>query len=137
MILLDTCALSELAKPRPNPGFMAWFEAQPDEILFVSALTFGEIAKGASLIEPGDRKSRILTWLESVTREYAAQTAVVDVPVARVWGNLTASRKRQGQTLPTMDGLIAATAIHHGMKIATRNASDFEGLGVEIVNPWT
>lgn len=137
MILLDTCALSELAKPSPNQGFVAWFDAQPDEMFFVSALTFGEIAKGASLLDPGERKSRILAWLESITSEYATQTVVVDASVARVWGDLTASRRRQGKTLPIMDGLIAATAIHHGMKIATRNVSDFEGLGVKIVNPWS
>jgi len=55
--------------------------------------------------------------------------------VARAWGNLTASRKRQGRTLPILDGLVATRTLHHRMKIATRNAQDFEGLGVGIVNP--
>jgi predicted nucleic acid-binding protein len=132
--LIDTCALSELIRPIPSPAVVKWFEAVPQTSLFVSALTFGEIRKGVERLPLGARRSRISAWLETELQEWFGDRVLpVDKAVADEWGRLVV---RIGQTMPAIDGLIAATALRHRLTIVTRNVDDFAKAGVEIVNPW-
>ncbi len=132
--LLDTCALSELIKPVPASQVVAWFEAAPQNALFVSALTFGEIRKGIETLPDGRRRDRLAAWLEYDLYEwFDGKVLAVDAAVADEWGRQTA---KLAYTLPAIGGLIAATALHHRLTVVTRNVSDFAKFGVEIINPW-
>ena len=133
--LVDTCALSELVKPKPSRGVCDWFEAAPPEALFVSVLTLGEIRKGVEKLESGRRRTQIVTWLETALPAWFEDRVLpVDAGVADEWGRLAA---RLFKPIPAIDSLIAATAIRHRLAVVTRNESDFAATGVHILNPWT
>ncbi len=135
--LLDTCAVSEPWKPRPNAGYVAFLEANREEPFGLSVMTMGELRRGTQLLPISKRRS----WLE------AAQEAIRTSPNFTIfdlsltyldlWAQMMAGRTRKGQPLHTQDALIAATALINGLKLVTHNTKDFEGLGIEILNPWT
>ena len=131
--LVDTCVLSELVKPRPSPRVSEWCSAAPPETLFVSVLTLGEIRKGIEKLPQGRRRARIVAWLErELPAWFEDRMLPVDAGVANEWGRLMARRG----SLPAIDGLIAATALHHRLAVVTRNESDFAASGVDLLNPW-
>lgn len=137
MILLDTCVLSEVARPAPDPRVLAWFDGLADEDLRISALSIGEIQRGVELLEPGARRQRVEAWLEGLVTTFADRILGIDEAVARRWGTLGARAQRAGRPRPPVDALLAATALHHGLTLATRNVTDFEGTGVRLVDPWS
>ena len=136
MILLDTCVVSELARPVPDPAVLAWLEGVSDDSLRLSVLTLGEIKKGMDLLDPGPRRSRIHDWLGELRATFGDRILPVDDEVALRWGTLSAAGRRAGRARPPIDTLLAATALCHQLKLATRNVADFEGTGVILVNPW-
>lgn len=136
MILLDTCVVSELARPAPDPRVLAWLDAVNDDVLRLSVLTLGEIKKGADLLEEGPRKVRVEAWLDELGATFANRILPVDEAVALRWGAISAASRRAGRVRPPIDSLLAATAVCHQLKLATRNVADFEGTGAVIVNPW-
>jgi predicted nucleic acid-binding protein len=134
--LLDTCVLSELGRPTPNPAVEACLEGLNDFQMFISVISIGEISKGIHLLEPGKKRLGFERWFDELELEYKGRVLPVTENIARIWGELLANAKRQGIGLPVVDGLIAATAIEHGMHLLTRNVQDFKGTGVLIINPW-
>lgn len=136
MMLLDTCVVSELAKPAPDPSVLAWIEGMSDDSLRLSVLTLGEIKKGADLLEDGARKARVEVWLDELRATFADRILPVDEAVALRWGAVSAASRRAGRVRPPIDSLLAATAVCHQLKLATRNVADFDGTGVVVVNPW-
>lgn len=136
MILLDTCVLSEFAKPVPDASVVAWMASVPDDGLRLSVLTLGEIRKGADLLEPGPRRTRVEDWLEGLLKTFGDRLLPVDQDVALRWGAISAIARLSGRTRPPVDSLLAATAIRYQLAIATRNVADFEGTGAVIINPW-
>lgn len=136
MILLDTCVVSELVRPAPDPRVLAWFETAPEDGLYLSVLTLGELQRGADLIEEAGRRARVQAWIDGLARAFADRLLPVDDAVAVRWGRLTAEARRAGRTRPAVDSLLVATALRHDLTLATRNLADFAGTGVRLVNPW-
>jgi predicted nucleic acid-binding protein len=133
--LLDTNVLSETVRPHPDAGVLRWLEAAPQERLYISALTFGELRKGVSLLSEGKKRQNLLHWLEhELAGWFEGKILAVDKDVADKWGFCLA---QIGRTLPAIDSLIAATALTHNLVLVTRNIKDFEGIaGLEVLNPW-
>jgi toxin FitB len=134
--LLDTCVLSELVKPDPAPSVLSTFDRFPDEHLFISVITLGEIGKGIALLAPGSRRDTLSAWLGQLTQAYAQRILPINSEIAALWGEITAIAQQQGAVLPAADGLIAATAIQHGLHLMTRNVKDFAATQVMLLNPW-
>lgn len=135
-VLLDTCALSELRLPKPDAGVASAIRDLDSDDLFVSAITIGEIVKGVALLQDGQKKRQLQSWLQTLERHYGDRLLPVDLETCRMWGELTAAAQKAGRTIPASDGLIAATARRHGLYIMTRNTADFESSGVPLLNPW-
>ncbi|MEE9424174.1 MAG: type II toxin-antitoxin system VapC family toxin [Methylococcales bacterium] len=107
-----------------------------DECLFVSVISIGEITKGINLLEESHRKRGLNSWLQAIESNYSDRILLIDIETVRIWGELTAKAQKSGKTIAAADGLIAATAICHGLHVMTRNVDDFEPSGVLITNPW-
>lgn len=132
--LLDTNVVSEIVRPRPSGRVLAWFEAVPDDALHLSVLSLGEIRKGVETLEDDARKERLRIWLEHDLRAWFGDRLLAVTPdVADRWGRLLAEIRRP---VPAVDSLLAATALHHDLRLVTRNEPDFPFRGLEIVNPW-
>jgi predicted nucleic acid-binding protein len=136
VILLDTCVLSEIARPEPDPHVLCWFASVDERELFLSALTLGEIRRGASLLPRSKRRTRLEGWLDGLQRAFADRILPVDAETALVWGEISAAAERKGRKPPAVDGLIAAVARQHDATLATRNVRDFQALAVRILDPW-
>jgi len=130
--LLDTNIISETRKPRPHAGVLAWLREVPSEQLYLSAVTLGELQSGVELTREQDasKADEIERWIDSVPS--VAQVLAMDTDVFRTWARLMHRRPNQ----LAMDAMIAATAVVHGLTVATRNVRDFEVFGVSLVNPF-
>jgi len=135
--LLDTCVISELRKPKPDAGVIAWVESCDDDMLHLCTVTLGELRYGIDLLSESKQKTKLLTWYEKICLSYAGHILEVTRPAFERWGSLRAARQRAGASLSIADGLIAATATVNGMTLVTRNTSDFENLGIDLLNPWS
>jgi hypothetical protein len=132
--LLDTNAVSELVRPRPNRRVLSWFQAVPDDALHLSVLTLGEIRKGVEQLRASRRRERLRVWLEQdLTDWFGTRLLPIDNVVADRWGRLLA---QAGRPMPAIDSLLAATALHHQLRLVTRNVNNFDFPGLEVVNPW-
>ncbi len=132
--LLDTNILSELVKQQPNKKVLTWFDSVPNTSLYISVLTIGEIRKGIEKVQLSDRRQILRTWLEhALPDQFKDRILSIDQPVADKWGWLQNQIKC---TIPAIDGLIAATALHHDLCLVTRNEKDFDFEFLEIINPF-
>jgi predicted nucleic acid-binding protein len=135
--LLDTNCVSEVVRAKPEPSVLEWMEAADETVLYLSVLTLGEIRKGIALLPQSRRRTHLETWLElELQARFAGRILSVDASIADRWGLLAAEAKREGRSLSAVDGLLAATAIHHNLTIVTRNVIDFANAQVPIMNPW-
>jgi len=133
--LLDTNVISELVRIAPEPRVTAWFARTPDDTLHLSVLTLGEIRKGVERLPTGSRKEKLRLWLETTLPEWFGDRLLgVDAAVADRWGRLLAE---VGRPVPAVDSLLAATALHHDLRVVTRNTGDFAFPGLETVDPWS
>jgi hypothetical protein len=135
-ILLDTCVISELRRPKGHAAVRRAVEAADDRDLFVSVLSVGEIAKAIGLLKEGERKRSLQGWLQTLEQDYQDRLLPVDLETSHIWGEITASAQKAGRTIPASNGLIAATALRHGLYVMTRNTADFSSAGVFLLNPW-
>lgn len=132
--LLDTNVLSELRRKTPNPAVSAWFAMRPATSLYLSVLTLGELRKGIDGVKDAARRLALSDWLQTeMSMFFMGRVLSIDEHVADRWGQLVAAA---GRPLPAIDSLLAATALVHGLSMVTRNAKDFEGMGLEVINPW-
>jgi predicted nucleic acid-binding protein len=132
--LLDTNILSETIRRNPNKAVIAWLNQLPGEALYVSVLTLGEIRKGIETLADRKRREKLRLWLEHELPEwFEGRVLPVDLEVADRWGRLLAE---VGRPAPTIDSLLAATALHHELRLVTRNSGDFDYPGLEVINPF-
>ncbi|MEU2251990.1 type II toxin-antitoxin system VapC family toxin [Nocardia xishanensis] len=136
--LLDTCAVSEWVKPRPNPGLVRWLDEADEDRLHLSVITLGEIRKGVELLADAGRKQRLVEWLTiSLVGRFERRLLPVDEGVAHAWGRILAGAESEGRPVDATDALLAATAESHGLDLVTRNVRHFSSTGVRVVCPWT
>jgi toxin FitB len=135
MIVLDTNVLSEPLKRRPDEHVLAWF-ASLDEQAGVTAVSVGELLTGVRALPVGRRREGLLTAIEATLRTFAGSVLAYDEAAARHYARLQESRRGAGRPLGVEDGMIAAICIARGTMLATRNTSDFTGLGLDLVDPW-
>jgi predicted nucleic acid-binding protein len=135
--LLDTCVLSEYTQKQPDAKVLSWIDEIPEQTLFISALSLGEIRQGAAHVADGRKSARLMAWLENdLLPRFEHRVLPVDTEIALRWGEIRGQLMRKGRPVSLFDSLIAATAQTHGFSVVTRNARDFRYLGVRIVNPW-
>ena len=135
-VLLDTCVLSELRRPKGHPAVCQTVDSLDAENLFVSVISIGEISKGVALLSESQKKRALENWLRTLERYYADRLLPIDLETSRIWGEITAAAQKAGRVVDATDGLIAATALRHGLRVMTRNTADFEPTGVLLLNPW-
>jgi predicted nucleic acid-binding protein len=132
--LVDTNVLSELRKSaRCDAGVAAWFAGVDDNEIFLSALAVGEIQRGIDRIRRRDARAAdaLAGWLENLTNTYGERILPITLPIARLWGCFGVP-----DPVPTVDGLMAATARYHGLVLVTRNEKDVGPTGVAMLNPF-
>jgi predicted nucleic acid-binding protein len=135
--LLDTCVLSDAAKPARFPTLETWLGAQRLDDLAVAALTFGELRYGIERLSPSKRRTALTTWLETqLSARFAGRILPQDQRVAEAWGVLRNAGDAMGRPLPIVDGLLLATAQVHSLTFVTRNEADVGGRGVGVLNPY-
>ena len=135
--LLDTCVISEYTKKRPEQSVLEWVANSVESDLRLSVLTIGEIKRGIERLSESERKTALQSWLNDDLRvRFGHRLVDIDADVMLTWGALTARLEKNGRLLPFVDSLIAATALRHNLILVTRNVSDFDGAGVQIINPW-
>ena len=137
MIILDTNVVSEVLRPAPETRVMAWLEGQPRASIFTSAVTQGEILYGIRLMSDGQRRKKL--WqaaLAIFSDDFSGRVLSFDDEAASQYAEIAASRRAAGRPISQFDAVIASIARSRGATLATRNAKDFEGCGIELVNPW-
>lgn len=131
--LLDANVVSEAVRKVPDKQVLEWL-ATHDEDLFISTIALGEIEKGVCKLPVGPRRRRLDTWLQELRSAMAGKLLPFGEAEASAWAKYCEAQRTKGRLLPTIDSMIAATAIVHRLAIATRNADDFPD--VQVVNPW-
>jgi toxin FitB len=135
--LLDTNVVSEWARPRPDPGVVAWLTAADEDSVYLSVATLAELRYGIERLPAGSRRRRLDAWLrEELSTRFEGRVLAIDAMVADEWGRLVARSRRAGRPLSAMDAFIAATAVTHHCSLVTRNIADFVGVTISLVNPW-
>ena len=135
--LLDTNAISEWVKPRPDPGIAAWLDEVDEDRTHLSVITLGDLRKGVERLADGRRRERLEQWLTSeLPDRFGERVLPVDAPVAGEWGRLLAHAEKAGTAVGAIDALIAATAKVHGLQVVTRNVAHFRHTAVDVVSPW-
>lgn len=135
--LLDTNVLSELRRPKPARKVVAFVASQPVEKLFVSAVTFAEIRFGIERLEDAGRRLELNEWLlHKVRPMFEERVLAVTEEVMFTWRVLLEEGRKVGHTFSQPDLIIAATAVHHGLTVVTRDRSEYERAKVPVFNPW-
>jgi predicted nucleic acid-binding protein len=135
--LLDTCVLSEFKKPRPDSGLYSWLANLDAVTAFISAITVGELRFGIALLPNSAKRRDLERWLSSdVMGGFSGRVIPFDYDVADRWGLVRARARAKGTTLPPIDAMIAATALHKNLTVVTRNEEHFSSTGVAVTNPW-
>jgi len=135
--LIDTCVISELAKANPNKKVISWAMQNDEENFYLSSLTFGELYKGISKLPNSKRRENLHQWVEYDLKERFKNRIIdIDLKVARVWGEIQGESESQGNSMPVIDSLIAATGVAHDLTVVTRNTADMQQSGASLHNPW-
>ena len=135
--LLDTNAVSEWVKPRPDPGVIEWMESTDEDRIFISVITLAELRCGIERLAAGKSRRRLEEWLSGeLPIRFEGRILPIDAAIANAWGTILSRSEAAGRPMSTMDAFLSATAEVHRLTLVTRNAEDFPSLKA-IVNPWT
>jgi toxin FitB len=138
LTILDTNVISELMAPSPALSVHAWIsDRRFTGELYVTAISVAEILYGIELLPKGKRRDGLLSEAEAMFAEdFAGRILAFDEQSARVFAEIAAGRRSLGRPITEFDAQIASIARAKGATLATRNTSDFEGCGIQVVNPW-
>jgi toxin FitB len=134
--LLDTCVVSELVNIKSDMLVHRWLSNRKSSELFISAMTWAELARGVVKLPKSKRKTDLELWLGQLEVCFEDRVLPYDKGVAQIWAKLVTDAEKKGKTIPAFDSIIAATAKAHACLVVTRNVRDFENVGVDVVNPW-
>jgi predicted nucleic acid-binding protein len=134
-VLVDTNILSEARRPSGHQAVKRYLAEADENDLYLSVITLGEIAYGIARLDPGARRTELQNWLDQTQTLFVDRLLPIDRAIAVAWGRLTARCAAAGHTLGQADGLIAATAQHHGLIVLTRNTRDFLPTDVPAIDP--
>jgi len=135
--LLDTYAVSEWVKPRPNPGLIRWMESADEDRLFLSVITLAELHYGVQWMPAGRRRTRVERWLSlEVPLRFERRVLPVSERIAVAWGRVVSLTESAGRPISAMDAFLAATAQVHDLTLVTRNVDHFRALKT-VLSPWT
>jgi predicted nucleic acid-binding protein len=132
-VVFDTNVVSELVRPRPEPKVVAFVRAQTEPLL--SVITVHELIYGAERAPPA-RRAELMAWIAALRAQFAGRIVAISEDVAAEAGRLRAAAEAQGRPREAIDALIAACAVARGASVATRNAGDFQPMGVPAIDPW-
>ena len=137
MILIDTNVVSELMRAVPSQPVLDWFGAQDSGDIFLTAITEAELRTGAALLPTGKRKKLLLTTIDAmIEKDFAGRVMPFDSAAAKAYAKIAIERRCAGRPIMEADCQIAAIARAYGAFVSTRNVSDFEGCGIDIIDPW-
>ena len=133
MYLVDANVLSEPTKQTADPGVVAWLTAN-EANLVVDSIILGELRIGIMALPRGRKREKLEEWFEGVVE--TVECLPWDATISQRWAELVVALKRKSETVPLLDGMIAATALQHDLILATRNTRDFKKTGVKTFNPF-
>jgi predicted nucleic acid-binding protein len=136
MIILDTNVVSELMRPDPAPQVAAWVRRRDRRELRMTAITLAEIRYGIARLPAGRRKQILLDTADDIFRGFSEQVLPVDEAAAEQYAVIASTRERAGRPIQGFDALIAAVCRSRNAALATRNRPDFDGTGIDVVDPW-
>jgi toxin FitB len=131
--LVDANILTEPTKQRPDAKVVAWLSANERDLV-VDSVILGEIAFGIFVLRRGRKRAQLERWFEAVAER--VDCLAWDASISRCWAQLVANLRKKGQTLAMLDSMIAATALAHGLTVATHNVGDFQRAGFPVVDPF-
>lgn len=137
MIILDTNVVSEFMRSEPHPGVIAWADSIPRGELWITTITVAELAAGVALLPTGARKLQLGEDLQQMLNAFDGRVLAFTTGAAPHYGGVVAARTRIGRPVSVPDAEIAAIAIEAGAAVATRNTLDFEGVGIDLIDPWS
>ena len=137
VVLLDTNVISELIRKSPDPAVVKWVASHPLENLFFSAVGEAELRYGVAILPAGRRREALVSDIETMLLDaFDDRVLSFDRNAARAYAELAAMRRSAGLHVAPADCQIAAIARTRNMAVATRNVRDFDGMGIEIIDPW-
>jgi predicted nucleic acid-binding protein len=131
--LVDANVLSEPTKPVPSGKVIDWLSAN-ERNLVVDSIILGELCIGILALAPGRKRRQLEQWFDALMQ--TIECLPWDATISRRWAKLVVDLKQKGKTMPLLDGMIAATALHHDLTIATRNTRDFKKAGLKVFDPF-
>ena len=135
--LLDTCVFIEFSRRKPDPKVIRWLDSLEKGALFISVITIGELQRSIERLPDSRRKDELLVWLNEGLKERLKENILpLETVTLTLWGSLTTWKEQDGQPMGVMESLIAASALHYNLTIATNNPAAYLCSGAEVVNPW-
>jgi predicted nucleic acid-binding protein len=137
VILLDTNVISELMRPKPDPGVLAWADGLDPEAVAITAMNEAEILHGLARLPAGQRQVQLRqSWEALVAELFSGRIWPFTSEAAHWYAELLRQRERLARPMATADAVIAATALAHGVPLATRDVHDYAAIGLTLTNPW-
>ena len=137
MIVLDTKVVSELMRRAPAAPVVRWIDGRATGSLYTTAITHAEILHGIQLLPRGKRRDAIAAAASQMFEEdFAGRVLPFASDAASAYAEIAAARRRKGRPISAFDAQIAAITRAAGADLATRNVDDFEGCGIDVIDPW-